>query len=110
MLQQGRPASLAAPPLLDERSLFTKAATYGDRGDPFYHPPSSRIGSYYTPTASRACDLLEKVLHLWLYMATCGPCLLMSVRSLAAESYLHVFFRTACCVGFKLKISSICHC
>ncbi|KAL0034639.1 hypothetical protein WJX77_000328 [Trebouxia sp. C0004] len=57
---QGWPASLAAPPLLDERSLFTKAATYGDRGDPYYHPPSSRIGSYYTPTASRACDLLEK--------------------------------------------------
>ena len=63
MPQQGRPALLAAPPLLDERSLFTKAATYGDRGDPYYHPPSSRIGSYYTPTASRACDMLEKVLH-----------------------------------------------
>ncbi|DBB17907.1 TPA: hypothetical protein ACH3X3_002922 [Trebouxia sp. C0006] len=57
---QGRPASQAVPPLLDERSLFTKAATYGDRGDPYYHPPSSRIGSYYTPAASRACDLLEK--------------------------------------------------
>ena len=58
---QGKPPALAAPPLLDERSLFTKAATYGDRGDPYYHPPSSRIGSYYTPTASKACDLLEKV-------------------------------------------------
>ena len=63
MLFQGKPASLAPPPLLDERSLFTKAATYGDRGDPYYHPPSSRIGSYYTPTASAACDLLEKVRH-----------------------------------------------
>ncbi len=61
VLSQGKPASLAAPPFLDERSLFTKAATYGDRGDPYYHPPSSRIGSYYTPTASVACDLLEKV-------------------------------------------------
>lgn len=109
MFQQDRPASLAAPPLLDERSLFTKAATYGDRGDPYYHPPSSRIGSYYTPTASIACDLLEKVIHVWLYMAMFGPCLLLSVTSLAAESYLYVFFRTACCVGFKLKQSSTCH-
>lgn len=63
MLFQGNPAALAPPPLLDERSLFTKAATYGDRDDPYYHPPSSRIGSYYTPTASTACDLLEKVRH-----------------------------------------------
>ncbi|KAL3158235.1 hypothetical protein ABBQ38_010487 [Trebouxia sp. C0009 RCD-2024] len=55
-----KPPSLAPPPLLDERSLFTKAATYGDRADPYYHPPSSRIGSYYTPTAAKAGDLLEK--------------------------------------------------
>lgn len=66
-----KPPSLAPPPLLDERSLFTKAATYGDRADPYYHPPSSRIGSYYTPTAAKAGDLLEKVRrhasfqHLW---------------------------------------------
>lgn len=63
MLFQDKPAALAPSPLLDERSLFTKAATYGDRGDPYYHPPSSRIGSYYTPTASTACDLLDKVRH-----------------------------------------------
>lgn len=59
---QGRP-SPHIPPLLDDRSLFTKAATYGDQEDPFYHSPSSRIGSYYTPSAGRAGDLLDKVNH-----------------------------------------------
>eukprot|EP00955_Chlamydomonas_euryale_P056626 356496-Chlamydomonas_euryale.AAC.7 len=37
------------PPLLNERALFTRASPYGDKSDPFYHSPSNRIGSNYSP-------------------------------------------------------------
>lgn len=49
------------PPLLNERAVHTRAATYGDKYDQFYHSPSSRIGSNYSMPSERANgDLLEQ--------------------------------------------------
>ena len=35
------------PPLLNELSLFTRAAPFGDTADMYYHSPSDKIGSNY---------------------------------------------------------------
>lgn len=46
------------PPLLNERSLFTRASTYGDKEDPLYHSPCNRIAHSYSPGSSRAAAVL----------------------------------------------------
>lgn len=48
------------PPLLNERAVHTRAATYGDKYDQFYHSPSSRIGANFSMTSEWANgNLLE---------------------------------------------------
>ena len=54
MLEQRR----KLPPMINERSLFTRAAPYGDKDDPFYHSPSNRIGNNYSPSSMRAASIL----------------------------------------------------
>jgi hypothetical protein len=46
------------PPAINDQALFTKASPYGDPEDPFYHSPSSKIGSYYSPQAAVAAAIL----------------------------------------------------
>lgn len=46
------------PDVLNDRALFTRAVPFGDRGDPAYHSPSSRIGGNYSPAASGAASAL----------------------------------------------------
>ncbi|MEW5299252.1 MAG: hypothetical protein WDW36_002285 [Sanguina aurantia] len=46
------------PPLMNDRALFTKAAPFGDKDDPYYHSPSSRIGGNYSPHAALAAAIL----------------------------------------------------
>ncbi|GFR45764.1 hypothetical protein Agub_g7181 [Astrephomene gubernaculifera] len=46
------------PPLLNDRSLFTRASPYGNKDDPFYHSPSNRIGNNYSPSSMRAAAIL----------------------------------------------------
>ncbi|KAK9812825.1 hypothetical protein WJX72_004356 [[Myrmecia] bisecta] len=46
------------PPLLNDRSLFTKAATFGNKADPYYHSPSARIANHFTPSALAAASHL----------------------------------------------------
>ncbi|CAG9464833.1 unnamed protein product [Pedinophyceae sp. YPF-701] len=46
------------PPMVNDQSLFTLAATYGDTNDPFYHSPSTRIGSSLSMPASLASAAL----------------------------------------------------
>lgn len=46
------------PAAVNEQALFTKAATYGDTEDPFYHSPCNRIGSNYSPEAAVAAAIL----------------------------------------------------
>jgi dynein heavy chain len=46
------------PPVLNDKSLFTKAAPYGDRGDQGYHSPCNRIGVNYSPASGAAASLL----------------------------------------------------
>ena len=46
------------PPVLNDKSLFTKAAPYGDREDQAYHAPSNRIGVNYSPASMAAASLL----------------------------------------------------
>lgn len=41
------------PPLLNELSLFTRAAPFGDTADMYYHSPSDKIGSNYSKTAEQ---------------------------------------------------------
>lgn len=46
------------PPLINDRALFTKAAPYGDKEDPFYHSPSNKIGNNYSPQSMHAAAIL----------------------------------------------------
>jgi hypothetical protein len=46
------------PPVLNDRSLFTRASPYGNKDDPFYHSPSNRIGGNYSPHAQHAASIL----------------------------------------------------
>ncbi|GLI65190.1 hypothetical protein VaNZ11_008652 [Volvox africanus] len=46
------------PPLINDRSLFTRAAPYGNKDDPFYHSPSNRIGNNFSPYSMRAAAIL----------------------------------------------------
>ncbi|KAG2490029.1 hypothetical protein HYH03_011494 [Edaphochlamys debaryana] len=46
------------PPLINDRSLFTRAAPYGDKDDPFYHSPSNRIGNNFSPHSMHAAAVL----------------------------------------------------
>lgn len=46
------------PPILNDRSLFTRAAPFGDKDDPFYHSPSNRIGNNYSPQSMVAAAIL----------------------------------------------------
>ena len=39
------------PPTINALSPFTRGSLFGDTHDLYLHPPSSRIGSNYTPTA-----------------------------------------------------------
>ncbi|MEW5311652.1 MAG: hypothetical protein WDW38_003348 [Sanguina aurantia] len=48
----------STPPLMNDRALFTKAAPFGDKDDPYYHSPSSRIGGNYSPHAALAAAIL----------------------------------------------------
>lgn len=48
---------LRLPPLLNQAALFTRAATFGDTADLYYHSPSNRVGANYSP---QTCGLLEK--------------------------------------------------
>jgi hypothetical protein len=47
------------PPVLNERSLFTKAAPVGDMADNSFQPPSQRIGTHYSPLSRVAARLLN---------------------------------------------------
>jgi hypothetical protein len=62
------------PPLLNDRALFTKAATYGDKDDPFYHSPSNRIAANYSPSSHVAAAYLfeefPQVGHQCLHLPT----------------------------------------
>lgn len=46
------------PPVINDKALFTKAATYGDRADQAYHAPSNRIGVHYSPASMAAAGML----------------------------------------------------
>eukprot|EP00878_Enallax_costatus_P013463 GHUV01014078.1.p1 GENE.GHUV01014078.1~~GHUV01014078.1.p1 ORF type:complete len:1340 (+),score=424.03 GHUV01014078.1:252-4271(+) len=46
------------PPVLNDKALFTRAATYGDRADQSYHAPSNRIGVHYSPASMAAAGML----------------------------------------------------
>lgn len=46
------------PPMVNDRSLFTKAAPFGNKEDPFYHSPSNRIANNYSPSSMRAASVL----------------------------------------------------
>lgn len=46
------------PPMVNDRALFTKAAPFNDKDDPFYHSPSNKIGSNYSPEAQLAAAVL----------------------------------------------------
>ena len=46
------------PPMLNDRALFTRAAPFGDKDDPFYHSPSSRIANNFSPASMRAASVL----------------------------------------------------
>ena len=54
MLEQRR----KLPPMINDRSLFTRAAPFGDKDDPFYHSPSNRIASNYSPSSMTAASIL----------------------------------------------------
>ena len=43
-------------PMLNEFSAFTRAATFGDVSDLYFHAPTNRIGANYTPTAARVLE------------------------------------------------------
>ena len=44
--------------MLNDQSLFTLSACYGDITDLFYHSPTNRIGTYYSPESQRAASVL----------------------------------------------------
>lgn len=46
------------PPMINDRSLFTRAAPFGDKDDPFYHSPSNRIGNNFSPASGVAAAIL----------------------------------------------------
>lgn len=46
------------PPMVNDRALFTRAAPFNDKSDPFYHSPSSRIGNNYSPSSMHASAIL----------------------------------------------------
>lgn len=57
MLEQRR----KLPPMVNDRALFTRAAPFYDKDDPFYHSPSQRIGSNFSPHAAKAAaNLFEQ--------------------------------------------------
>ena len=43
-------------PMLNEFSAFTRAATFGDVSDLYFHAPTNRIGANYTPSAARVLE------------------------------------------------------
>jgi hypothetical protein len=71
MLEQRR----KLPPMVNDRSLFTRAAPFYDKSDPFYHSPSQRIGSNYTPSSMHAAAVLFEVFP----KVSRPPCLWCSV-------------------------------
>ena len=46
------------PALINDHALFTRAAPFNDKEDPFYHSPSNRIGNNYSPRAHVATSIL----------------------------------------------------
>lgn len=46
------------PPMINDSALFTLASPYGAPKDPYYHAPSTRIASHYTPGAGFASAVL----------------------------------------------------
>jgi len=46
------------PPMVNDRALFTRAAPFNDKSDPFYHSPSQRIGNNYSPQSMLAASIL----------------------------------------------------
>lgn len=49
------------PPVLNEDSLFTKAAPFGDVNDLYYYPPAARIACNYTPSAKPLMEIKPTV-------------------------------------------------
>ncbi|KXZ48211.1 DHC-9 protein [Gonium pectorale] len=75
------------PPLLNDRSLFTRAAPYGNKDDPFYHSPSNRIGNNFSPQSMRAAAILfEEFPQDANAPRTRGKAALQDVRSSFASS------------------------
>lgn len=58
MAQKVIDARRKLPPVLNETSLFTRAASFPERGDIFYHSPSSRISAHYSPSSWLAASAL----------------------------------------------------
>lgn len=79
VLQQRR----KLPPVLNERQLFTRAAAFGDRGDPAYHGPCNRIAVHYSPgSMAAAAALFEEFPQVCLRFA-CVRC--VSALTLRAQ-------------------------
>ena len=49
----------SAAPMLNEYSTYTRAATFGNADDLYYHAPVGRIGSNYTPSSVGALERRE---------------------------------------------------
>lgn len=55
------------PAVINERALFTRAATFSEETDHFYHSPSARIASNYTPSAAHVTALLLEQGKVWCW-------------------------------------------
>lgn len=54
----GNNATQPLPSVVNDRALFTRAATYGNVRDKFYHSPLNRIATYLSPGAALAATIL----------------------------------------------------
>ena len=73
-------------PMLNELSLFTRAGTFGDTNDLYYHAPSNRIAANYSPGANG-------VLEPKLGGAKAGGVLRTSTRPMLNPSLLRASVR-----------------
>jgi len=79
------------PPMVNDRALFTRAAPFNDKSDPFYHSPSQRIGSNYSPQSVLAASILFEQ-----FPQVCGLCIWLSL------------FVYACCVPSCVHVVCMC--
>eukprot|EP00983_Pelagomonas_calceolata_P052909 1143064-Pelagomonas_calceolata.AAC.3 len=71
------------PPMVNDRALFTRAAPFNDKSDPFYHSPSQRIGNNYSPQSMLAASILfEQFPSVRGYSAPSCACLLFTLSVL----------------------------